>query len=341
MSNTTVGSRGRLGNQIIRNTVCNLIAKKYDLQFNYGYYDECSLLGIELYTDGNNFHNETIDFDETHFLKCILNNEDLKKNIYTSTRYYQTSPISHILRNYFNENEIKQNIQNKNPYKERYNNNNDVFIHVRLGDVIQYSPNFEYFNNVLSNLSFDKGYIASDTINHEICQKLIKKFKLIPFENDDPVKIIQFGSTTRHIVCSTGTFGWCIGVFGWFSTIYYPKILTDTFFPQEIYGFNDWICNETKLTDDDFEETKLTDDEFVETKLTDDEFVETKLTDDEFVEMFGCDKKTYDKLLCENEYKILKERDRMFLNDDDEFVEMFGCDKKTYDKLLCLRRRSN
>ena len=96
------------------------------------------------------------------------------------------------------------------------------------------------------------------------------------------------------------------------------------------YKLHSYEINKYELIDDvyinmfeDFEEppmneTKLTDDEFVETTMN-----ENKLTDDEFVEMFGCDKKTYDKLLCENEYKILKERDRMFFNDD--------CDENTFE----------
>ena len=42
-----------------------------------------------------------------------------------------------------------------------------------------------------------------------------------------------------------------------------------------------------------------------------------KITDEDFVEMFGCDKKTYDKMLCENEAKILKERDRIYENNKD------------------------
>jgi hypothetical protein len=244
MSNTTIGSGGRLGNQIIRNTVCNIIAKKYDLQFNYGYFDECSRLGIELYTDGKFNYDTTIYFNENDFLNCIFNNAELKQNIYVNDYYFQTKTISHTLRDYFNTIKIKQNIQNKNPYRERYNNNNDVFIHIRLGDAIQFSQNFDYFNNVLNKLSFDKGYITSDTIEDEICQKLIQKFNLIPFQNDDLVEIIQFASTCRHIVISTGTFGWCIGVLGWFSNVYYPIILTNSFFPPEIYEFEDWFPNE-------------------------------------------------------------------------------------------------
>lgn len=43
-----------------------------------------------------------------------------------------------------------------------------------------------------------------------------------------------------------------------------------------------------------------------------------KISDEEFVKMFGWDKETYDKILCENEYRILKKRDTYYDDYDDE-----------------------
>jgi hypothetical protein len=37
-----------------------------------------------------------------------------------------------------------------------------------------------------------------------------------------------------------------------------------------------------------------------------------KITDEEFIKLFGCDRDTYDKKLCDNEYKILKEREKEY-----------------------------
>ena len=36
------------------------------------------------------------------------------------------------------------------------------------------------------------------------------------------------------------------------------------------------------------------------------------MTDEDFIRLFGCDRDTYDKKLCENEYRILKERDNQY-----------------------------
>lgn len=36
------------------------------------------------------------------------------------------------------------------------------------------------------------------------------------------------------------------------------------------------------------------------------------MTDEEFISMFGCDRDTYDRILCENEYQILRERENRY-----------------------------
>jgi len=47
--------------------------------------------------------------------------------------------------NYLHFNIIKSNIIQKNKFKERYNNNNDLFIHIRLGDIEHFSPGIDYY----------------------------------------------------------------------------------------------------------------------------------------------------------------------------------------------------
>lgn len=47
--------------------------------------------------------------------------------------------------------------------------------------------------------------------------------------------------------------------------------------------------------------------------------VEILITDDEFIKIFGCDRQSYDKQLCENEERILKERDRIYALQEPEY----------------------
>jgi hypothetical protein len=92
---------------------------------------------------------------------------------------------------------------------------------------------------VLSQLNFENGYISSDSFDHEICQKLIEKYHLIPIYND-VVETIMFGNTCKYIILTSGTMSWFIGVFAWFSKIYYPNHDLRPKYGPDIYNFSDW-----------------------------------------------------------------------------------------------------
>jgi hypothetical protein len=97
---------------------------------------------------------------------------------------------------------------------------------------------FEYYDKVLSSISFDKGYISSDTIKSDICKDLIKKYKLnIAYDTD--IHTIMFGSTCQHIVLSGGTFSWLIGFLGFFSDVYFPSHREKVWY-GDIFVFPRW-----------------------------------------------------------------------------------------------------
>ena len=61
--------------------------------------------------------------------------------------------ISDTIHHYLNQDEIVNKIINNNLYKTRYGNNNDCFIHIRLGKSVEkWNPGFEYYDSVLSKL---------------------------------------------------------------------------------------------------------------------------------------------------------------------------------------------
>ena len=245
MSNNTIGSSGRLGNQIIRNTVCSLLAKKYDLQFVYDYDVPIERLGIELYKDGkNNYFYQTIELKDDDFLRYLLYEDLGETNIYTLRTFFQNQIIADFLRAHFSSNLIKQKIMEKNKYNFRYNNNNDVYVHVRLGDAVPFCPSYDYYDKVLQKIKFHNGYISSESLDHDICQKLMSKYGLIPMVDCDEVETIMFATTCKHIVLTNGIFGWFIGIFGWFSTIYYPNLDLRPKHHGDMYDFPDWIMND-------------------------------------------------------------------------------------------------
>lgn len=239
--NTSFFHRGRLGNLFFVNMALHFIAKKNNLLVGYQEYDKLKKMGIELFIGEKTYNKmDTIELLDNNFFniitgECINNNVSIVNNVWC-----QTAEFSHYLRTYFDEEKNKLAIINNNCYKERYNNNDDVFIHVRLGDIIS-KPNicqtYDYYDKILSKLTFVNGYISSDTIDYYICKQLINKYNL-KIINYDEVNTVMFGSTCKHIVLSGGTFSWLIGFFGFYSDIYYPKIVNK--WHGDIFVFKSW-----------------------------------------------------------------------------------------------------
>lgn len=228
---------GRLCNHFFRNLAASFIAKKIDLKFTYSYLDEFNKLGLILY-EGNQKYSKNVVLNELNYMKYYNGEKDNKCNYDLCSAYFQTPEIANLIRSYVNEKEQQEKIIANNPYNSRYNNNNDVFIHIRLGDVKQFAQPFEYYDNILSELQFDKGYIASDTITDIICKKLINKYNLEPV-NKSEIETIQFGTTCKNVIISTGSFSWTIGVLSFFSKVYFPKI--KHWWHGDIFIFPDWI----------------------------------------------------------------------------------------------------
>ena len=75
----------------------------------------------------------------------------------------------------------------------------------------------------------------------EVCKKLIEKYKM-EIISKDSIETIQFATTCKTIILSSGTYSWMIGILSFFSTIYYPKI--KKIWHGNIFVFPDW--NEIK-----------------------------------------------------------------------------------------------
>lgn len=247
--NTSFFHRGRLGNLFFVNMCLHFISKKNNLYCGYQFYEEIKQLGVELFI-GEKTYDEisTIPLSDTNFFDFITG-DCINKNIsIVNNMWCQTPKFARYLRSYFDEEKNKNNIINNNLYKERYNNNNDVFIHIRLGDIIDrdFCQKIEYYDKALSNIIFDNGYISSDSIDSYICRILIIKYNLKIIDYDE-VNTIMFGSTCKHIVLSNGTFSWLIGFLSYYSTVYYPKIIHK--WHGDIFIFDSWNEIEYDETD--------------------------------------------------------------------------------------------
>ena len=240
--NNTNTHNGRFGNLFFINMALHFIALKINLKCQYKYFKHFETLGIDFYVGEHEYdENKRYVLTDDNFFSIIKSSNFEKTNIVINNEnWFQTSEFAHYLNDYFKIECKRNKIIQSNFFKKRYNNNNDVFIHIRLGDVKEKTINIEnYYDNVLSELVFENGYISSDSINDPICKKLIKKYNLIEI-NKSEIETIMFGSTCKNIILSGGTFSWMIGFFAFFSeNIYYPFIETPWY--GNIYDFKNWI----------------------------------------------------------------------------------------------------
>ena len=223
--------RYRFGNLLFFSYIIDYLARINDLPISYENFNEITSLGIPLFTEGTTIYTELHTISDSN-VDFYLENPKIEKNIMIHG-FFQTASTARFIKNKINE--YRENIMKLNPYT--YDNNN-VFIHVRLGDITNnFNQPFEYYDKALSSINFDKGYISSDTVTHPICQNLINKYNLTVF-NSNEVDTIKFGSSCKNIVLSLGTFSWYIGAFSFESTIYFPEIKKQ--WHGNIFVFPEW-----------------------------------------------------------------------------------------------------
>ena len=233
---TTTGKNGRLGNQIIRNLAVSLIAEKYNLKVDYFNKELIDKLGIDLFI-GENVHDDMNDLNDDNYF-TIYNGDSLNYNLNPNEAYFQTKDISNFLYKYLQTDPVKSSIIEKNPFN---NENNNLFIHVRLTDVARFNPGVKYYSNTIDNINYDNLYISTDDKNHNIIKKLLKLYPDANLVNYDEITTIQFASTCKHIILSHGSFSAIIGYLSFFSTVYYPEYDLDKIWYGDMFSINNWI----------------------------------------------------------------------------------------------------
>jgi hypothetical protein len=237
--NNTNYHLARFGNLFFLNMCLNLFSLKYNLKSSYKYEKEFNQLGIYFHK-GSKIYNKNLLLTDSNFENLLESDVSPKNIIINNNVWFHRDRFCKIIKEYFSKNNIFEIVKNHNKYKNRYENNNDVFIHVRLGDVTDRTDNLlDYYIKVINSIEFSNGYITSDNINHELCKILIKKYNL-HIINKSEVETIMFGSTCKNIILSGGTFSWLIGFLAQDkSTIFYPEITKPWY--GNIFRFSNWI----------------------------------------------------------------------------------------------------
>ena len=232
---TTTQYNGRLCNQIIRNLAVSQIAEKNDLFVEYSSYEEMKKLGIDVFI-GTQKYEKTVPLTDNNYFSIY--DQTIRYNLNPNNDYFQTKEIIQFLYKYIQS--VKNTIIEKNPFKIRYQKNNDVCVHVRLTDASQFNPGAQYYLNTLSSLSFDRLYLTTDDPTHPIITQILQKYpRAIPFKLDE-VQTIQFASTCKYVVLSNGSFSAVIGYLAFFSTVYYCKIDPTRLWHGDMFSITGW-----------------------------------------------------------------------------------------------------
>jgi len=239
MPTQTTEHNGRLCNQIIRNLCVSHIAKKHDLLVVYSSSDRIQALGIPLHS-GKKEHDITIDLTDANFFE-ILNTTTLDSNLNPNYSFFQTKEIMLYLYKYLWEASVQMSIKAANPFSDRYDANNDCFIHIRLTDAIQHNPGLQYYLKALSGLSFNTLYIATDDPSNTLIQEIQKFYTNVSIVDLDEVKTIQFGSTCKDIILSHGSYSAMIGYLAFHSTVYYKGYTETPEWCGDMFSDKGWI----------------------------------------------------------------------------------------------------
>jgi len=218
---------GRLGNNFFQNIVASILSKKFDLKvLNYPDTTEHEKLGI-------NYHNGNLDYSD----KITVSDENLLEILKTDKLNFGLNIDGYFQLKEFVYNYKKEILSNFN-LKYENDKNNDLFIHVRLGDTSHLNNGFNYYSKAIEHLNYENGYITSDSMNHDIVKSLVKKYNLIEYQNS-PVETINFGKNFKNIILSRGTFSWWTGFLSKAESIIYPPQIEK--WDGDIFVFDDWI----------------------------------------------------------------------------------------------------
>ena len=243
--NTTKTKKYNFENSFFINLACHYLSSKYNTVFDYKHYDLFKKFGFELFIGKNTYKNNFMLTNDNFFTLINEANNDIdikKENITLSDDLHcVTKNFCLFVKNlYYNNNDNKNKIINSNLFKERYVANNDLYIYISTNSFDEkYSKHMtEYYIESIKKVGYDKVYISSNDIKHEMCQKLIKTYKMI-VDDKEICEKIMFANTCKYLILSSDITSLLIGLFNFFSKhIYYPIVIDSKY--NEIFDSFYW-----------------------------------------------------------------------------------------------------
>ena len=208
-----ITKRGRLGNNIFQNVAAAMFSKKFDLKVkDYLQFESMEILGFKFPSGTKSFDNEEILVNDNNYVSLFE-----KKEIDCGLKFNGifSNHIPEFIKNH--KEEILSNFDLT--YGEP---NNDLLVHVRLGDLTRCNPGLEYYCKVIESLTYDKGYITTDEPDNELILALIKKYNLNLCKLR-PANTIAYGKNFNNLILSKSTFSWWMAFLSKAENIIYPS----------------------------------------------------------------------------------------------------------------------
>jgi hypothetical protein len=215
---------GRFGNNLLQYCAALVFAKKFNLKLNSNLSDNYFNLPS---SDGESIQTPIIEINDENFIQYLKKEKNVGNFVFNG--YFQ---IKEFILDYCNE--------IKNFFKLTYENfPNKVFVSYRIGDIggLRQMLPLEYYDETLSKLNIDGGYITTDTPTHPNINYLSKKYGLTLYQNT-PSETINFGKNFDNIVLSEGSFSWWIGFLSQTDNVYYNK--RPRFWHGDIFVLPQW-----------------------------------------------------------------------------------------------------
>ena len=198
----TTQCAGRLCNRVFQNAAAELLARKFDVQVEYGCAAECEALGLGFQSGRGLMHGPREAVTDDSF-ESILARPALETTLVVGRNAYFQTPwmamqLFHSLRD--------RPIAASNPFDSR----DATFVHVRLDDATRFAPPVEAVARAVERAGASDVLIASDSLQSDAVHRLIKQFSAAVVD-DTAVRTLQRAAATPRVVATGGTFGWMCG----------------------------------------------------------------------------------------------------------------------------------
>ena len=250
----TVLYGGRLGNNMLQYATGYIFAKKFNYVLetpaSYGNDYHWPAPNSHYFNDYGKFFSIDTSFGKFSYKEPDYNWVNIdESNLIQYLSMDSILPAHYVINDWFQYPELVLKYRNelKSVYKPVYKERdpNELFVSVRLGDILGRSSvlPLEYYIDAIERVSFTKGYISSDSIEHPMIEILSKKYNLTIWDNKDPLVKLDFAKDFNQLVLSEGTYCWWMGALSNAKTVICNNRHANkkNIWHGDIFVYPDWI----------------------------------------------------------------------------------------------------